>query len=856
LGNHGSFKSIRSQLHFSITHRKNDGVTLMKTLSIDQFIEGLKTGTLGRPALKQQASLSKAVEAILHQVRTDGDSALLKYRERFDGSSGSEIYYVTDVQDSDLEPELKVALDTAYSNITHFHRAQLPTNISIETQTGIRCSQLWRPIEIVGLYIPGGSAPLISTLLMLGIPAQLANCGEIVVCSPAVPTNELKYAAKLCGINRIYAFGGAQAIAAMAYGTETLPKVDKVFGPGNAFVTEAKRQVSLDPQGAAIDMPAGPSEVMVIADEQAHPEVVAADLLSQAEHGNDSQVVLISLAPKQLPKIKQALTQQLQVLNRRDVAKQAISNSFCIIADNKQEVIQAINLYAPEHLILNIKQPETWVDDVQHAGSLFLGPWTPESFGDYASGTNHVLPTYGYAKQYSGLKTTDFMKSLTVQAATITGFKALAPSVVQLAEAEQLDAHANAVRVRLNQLYAECTGRSPFMVDQAVPSKHLPYIRDHLQGFMGYQSAQRSKHNTSIWLSANELTKPLVSNLTYAQTAPVNRYPTAQPEQIKRLYTDYAGVNPEQCLITRGADEGIELLIRTCCEPLQDHIMTLDPTYGMYAISAQLHNIKCTALPLNDKDKSENNSLIVNEALFKQRLPFSRLFFLCNPNNPTGQAFSLTEIEQLLRRLGPNRVLVVDEAYIEFAEVSSAVTLLSQYSNLVILRTLSKAFGLAGIRCGFILSNPDFIQVLSKVIAPYPINNMVEPIVEAAFTKEAIQARRQAIADVKYIRQQLYTELNYMDGIKVPLSQGNFLYLQGQKTSFIWERCQAQGIAIRPFNTADRLNLRVSIGSYTEMQTFCNALSLPINLKSMNNLPTVTDSHYLNLSCRNQEVTP
>jgi histidinol dehydrogenase len=317
---------------------------------------------------------------------------------------------------------------------------------------GVVCEQVTRPINKVGLYIPGGSAPLPSTVLMLGVPSQIAGCKKVVLCSPPPIADEILYVAKLCQIDEIYSVGGAQAIAAMAYGTETVSKVDKIFGPGNAFVTEAKRQVSNDFRGAAIDMPAGPSEVLVIADETADADFIASDLLSQAEHGPDSQVVLVTPSPVIADQVADAVQAQLKLLSRADIAQKALSSSLIIISESVEQAVEISNYYGPEHLIVQTKDPRSLLPNLDNAGSIFLGDWSPESAGDYASGTNHVLPTYGYTRTYSSLGLADFSKRMTVQELSADGLLLLAPTVVTMAEAEGLDAHKRAVTLRVEKL--------------------------------------------------------------------------------------------------------------------------------------------------------------------------------------------------------------------------------------------------------------------------------------------------------------------------------------------------------------------------------------------------------------------
>ena len=399
------------------------------------------------------------MRAIVGAVRRDGDTALRRFTKKFDGVTLRSLR-VTEAEFAAAEMALgradKAALRTAYLNIHTFHAAQRPHDLRIETSPGIVCEKTTRPIGRVGLYVPGGSAPLPSTALMLGVPSQLAGNPGRVLCTPPDKTGRINpwilCAARLCGITEVYKLGGAQAMAAMAYGTQSVPKCDKLFGPGNAFVTEAKLQVSRDAGGAAFDLPAGPSEVLVIADNRANPAFVAADLLSQAEHGPDSQVVLVAFSKKFAGRVTAVIVRQLATLPRASIARCALARSQIFLAASRAEAVEIANRYAPEHLILQVANPRGLLADITTAGSVFLGDLTPESLGDYASGTNHVLPTYGWARACSGLGLSDFQRTMTVQTATPAGLQKLGPVVERLALAEGLAAHQRAVRVRLDKI--------------------------------------------------------------------------------------------------------------------------------------------------------------------------------------------------------------------------------------------------------------------------------------------------------------------------------------------------------------------------------------------------------------------
>jgi len=414
---------------------------------------------LARPTASY-TELEPIVAKVFNEVSERGDAALKEYTAEFDQVALTDLVVEKSAIDqaiTRLAPELKQAIQLAKTNIERFHGAQKTAKIAIETQSGVECWQEKRPIQKVGLYIPGGSAPLFSTILMLAIPAQIAGCAEIVLCSPPNKTgslpDEVLYTAALCGVTQIYTVGGIQAIAAMTFGTETIPAVYKIFGPGNQYVTVAKQWATR--YNVAIDMPAGPSELLVVADQSAHPAYVAADLLSQAEHGPDSQVILVTTSQEILPKVAAEIERQLQELPRREIAAKAMANSKMIAFPTDELAIDFINQYGPEHYIICMENEAQYVDAIQNAGSVFVGNYTPESAGDYASGTNHTLPTNGYAKQYSGVNLDSFLKQMTFQKISKEGIRAIGPAIEAMAAAEGLEAHKNAVTLRLNDLKDE-----------------------------------------------------------------------------------------------------------------------------------------------------------------------------------------------------------------------------------------------------------------------------------------------------------------------------------------------------------------------------------------------------------------
>ena len=402
------------------------------------------------------SSIEPIVDEVFAAVRSNGDAAVRKYSQKFDAYTPDQLMVAAQAlanAKGELSAELVAAIDVAYENIYRFHEAQKTAPVRLDTQEGVSCWQEKKPIEKVGIYIPGGTAPLFSTVLMLAIPAQLAGCRQIVLCTPpnksGVPA-AIRYAAQKCGVTLVAQIGGIQAIAALTYGTERIPKVYKIFGPGNQFVTVAKQMATQ--YQTAIDMPAGPSELLVVADSTAKPAYVAADLLSQAEHGKDSQVILVSTSEQIIPQVQAELDKQLLVLPRKEIAVVALKNSLAVYFDDDQTAIDFINEYGPEHYIACVKNENVFVNGIINAGSVFIGNYTPESAGDYASGTNHTLPTNGYTKQYSGVNLDAFLKAITYQRISAQGIRSLGPHIEAMAAAEGLDAHKNAVSLRLKDL--------------------------------------------------------------------------------------------------------------------------------------------------------------------------------------------------------------------------------------------------------------------------------------------------------------------------------------------------------------------------------------------------------------------
>ncbi|QJC36021.1 histidinol dehydrogenase [Enterobacteriaceae endosymbiont of Donacia cincticornis] len=768
-----------------------------------------KKKILSRPIFFIDQKIKNDVKNILEQVIENGDNALKKYSLLFDKTKINNLQINKEkIFNSKfyINKNIKDAIKNAYNNIYKFHKYQIIKKKIIEIIPGVFCSQIFRPISKIGFYIPGGTSSLFSTVLMLGIPAQIALCPNIILCSPAPISNEILFAANLCNIQNIFQIGGAHAIAAMAYGTKSINKVDKIFGPGNIYVTEAKTQVSNNTtllNNLSIDMPAGPSELMIIADETANYNFIIADLLSQAEHGINSQVLLITFQEKIGKLVKQNLFKQLEKLPRKDIILKSLNKSYIIIVNNLNECIDIINTYAPEHLIIQCKNYKNILSKIINAGAIFLGNWTPESVGDYASGTNHVLPTYGYASTYSCLSISDFQKRISVQKLTKNGLLNISSTVEIMAKTESLLGHKNSITIRKN-----------FINQQKRKIKNINQIvRKNILNLTPYQSARllyKNNINNKILLNANE--SPIIS-LFSTNNKILNRYPEQQPKKLLNVYSKYINLNNENILITRGADEGIDIIMRTFCDPEYDKILFCPPTYDMYRVTANILNIKYLII-FSIKDTWE-----INFKKIKRNLKNIKIIYFCNPNNPTGNILNKNNIIELLKLTKNKIMIVIDEAYIEFCIDQTMISLINKYENLIILRTLSKAFGLAGLRCGFILANQYIINILLKVIAPYPISIPVLDIAIQALNIKNLIIMNNNVKTIINNKKWLIDKLSNCNCIKkIFTSTTNFVLIKFHNSDIVLDILNKNNIIVRNQNHEKTLNncLRITIGTFDE----------------------------------------
>ena len=757
---------------------------------------------------RDYSELNTLVEGVFQEIEKRGDKALIEFARTYDKAeldtlrvSNSEI----DDAAEKLSEDLKEAIKTAAKNIRHFHEAQRTSEVYIETQQGVSCWQKKTPIEKVGIYIPGGTAPLFSTVLMLAIPATIAGCKEIVLCTPQQADRpiapEILYAAKLCGVSSVHPLGGVQAIAALAIGTESVSKVYKIFGPGNQFVTAAKQYAAQ--KWVAIDMPAGPSELLVYGDETSIPSFIAADLLSQAEHGSDSQVVLVATDASLPEKVNKELDMQLQSLSRKGFAKDALENSRTVVFSDSKTAADFINYYAPEHYIIASEHPEMMLDRVKNAGSVFIGNFTPESAGDYASGTNHTLPTNGFARQYNGVNLDSYLKAITFQRISPLGITKIGPAIEEMARAESLTAHERAVTKRLEFLKGKPIQESKFNLEERV--------QPHLRTAEVYSSARdefKDKNKDYTWLDANE--NPF--NTGY------NRYPDPQQTLLKEKLAELWEVDRNQLFIGNGSDEVLELLFQLLTKPSKSNVVAIDPSYGMYQVLAEKYDIHYRRVGLN-----EQFDLNANELLSKVD-PMTAMVFICSPNNPTGNHLDLEQIIQVIERA--NTLVVVDEAYIDFSERPSLVHLLGRYSNLIVVRTLSKAYGLAGLRLGVAVSPSELVNWMNRIKPPYNVNALSQNV-----ALERLQASKDIVGEIELLKEQreeLNKALEQCPWVsKVFPSDSNFILVRVDDAKSRYDALVEKGFVVR--NRSSQFNcentLRISVGTVQENKKLISYLT-------------------------------
>jgi histidinol dehydrogenase len=714
-------------------------------------------------------------QALLLDVQRRGDAALLDLTERYDGvrlQQTSVLRPALQAALDNLDPGLRTALEVAAAHIEAAHRAQLFQEEPVEVVRGVRVWREWRPLHRVGLYVPGGRTVYPSSVLMLAIPAGLAGCQEIVLCSPprrdGAIAPAILAAAQLAGVTEVHAIGGAQAIAAMAYGTESIRRVNKIFGPGNAYVTAAKLMVFGE---VSVDMPAGPSEILILTDGSVPAPWMAADLRAQAEHAPDARAVLVSTDP--------AIAAEVRELVDGDLATQV----QVLTAKEMDDAVAFANDFAPEHLTLACAEPEHWLPRISAAGSVFLGAYAPAAAGDYATGGNHVLPTGGASRSFSALGVDAFGHTLQVQILDRDGLRRLEPVVTAISGAEQLAAHGESVRARRTG-----SGSNP-QLDGPRPRAAIlrmqpyewepPSARIASDAGVPETAVVRFDTNTLPWPGAS---------LDELGALAVNEYPDTSYTELTNAVAAYTGASPDAITVGAGADEILDMLAKAYVGA-GDPVVLSRPTYAMFRIVSEMAGGRVEAVPATN--------LNLDQDRFLRRSRYARLTWLCNPNNPTGELLPVRFIEQVAE--GTPGVVAVDEAYFEFSGVTAA-ELIGRVPNLVLVRTLSKAFGLAGVRVGYALAGPRISAALRRVRPPGSLSVVSEALGVQALSDQ--HAMRERVSITVASRETLSRELSGL-GLQVQPSAGNFLLVRSGDGAAPW--LLRRGLVVRTFPSGSPL---------------------------------------------------
>ena len=748
------------------------------------------------------ANVSSDVARIIAAVRDQGDEQLLELARRFDRVELTALEIPREACAAALRglpANVRSALEHAAAAIRGFHASQLPFDSEIEIRRGVRLGRRAEPLQRVGVYAPGGRAAYPSSVLMGAVPARVAGVQEVVLCSPPGPTGlppaAVLAAAAIAQVDRVFAIGGAGAIAALAYGTSTVPRVDKIVGPGNAYVTEAKRQLT---GVVAIDSPAGPSEILILADDSADARLAALELSAQAEHDPDASAVLVSTSEAQLSQVFVALNELTATAPRGDVVRAALAqNGALLLAADNDELVAFANAYAPEHLLVLTAQPRALLPRLRNAGSIFLGSHSSVAFGDYITGANHVLPTAGLARAYAGLSTADFVRWSTYQEVSAAAARELAGVTALLADTEGLPGHAAAARAHEGATTTDTTApalRAAYAGLELYDPKRAPIeidLSDNTNLFGVAPAAQR-----------------VLSDLP---SRDVTRYPQVFAASLKEAIAAWYGVAPENVTTGCGSDDVIDSALRAFCER-GDRVVYPSPTFSMVREFARMNAL----LPVPIEDGFSNIDRVIDAG--------GRVTYVCNPNNPTGSVVERAAVERLADRA--SGVVLIDEAYADFAEDNFA-RLSLESPRVVSLRTFSKAFGLAGLRIGFALGPAELIHEIEKSRGPYKVN---APAAAAAVA--VLQEDRAWIEDgirqVKANRQRLARELTALGYAPLP-AQSNFLCVpvkEGQSAAHLATSLRTRGVAVRPFPALPGLGdcIRVTVGPWALMQRFLEEL--------------------------------
>jgi len=792
--------------------------------------------------------VERAVAAIIADVRARGDAALRDLARRFDRVEISTLEVPREACEAALaalDGSVRAALEEAAAAIAAFHRAQLPPPLDIEIRPGVRLGRRVEPLRRAGVYAPGGRAAYPSSVLMGVVPAKVAGVDEVVVCSPpgpdGLPHPAVLAACALAGADRVFALGGAGAIAALAYGTGSVPRVDRIVGPGNAYVNEAKRQVA---GSVGIDSPAGPSELLVVADHSADPEIIALELLAQAEHDPDAAVAVVATDEALLDATAAALERMLPEEPRREIVAAALAaNGALLLADSPDDALAFVERYAPEHLLLLVREPRAALGRIRAAGTVFLGPHSSVAFGDYITGANHVLPTGGLARAFSGLSVLDFLRSFTVQEITADAAAVLARPTATLAAAEGLPAHGRAALARGSDGVRSATANAPARLSPEVPppgwegsaegspppspaiQHRFPFRPRAAYADIELYDPERVPVELDLSDNTNLFGAPPAAARALAELrgAGVTRYPPVFADELKALLAQKHGVTPENITTGCGSDDVIDSALRAFCEP-GDTIAYADPTFGMIALFARMNAARPVAVPLAPDFSLDADALIAARA---------RVTYICRPNNPTGTVPDATAVLRVAAEC--HGIVLLDEAYADFMD-EPPPDWLAASDRIVVLRTFSKAYGLAGLRVGYALGPAPLIREIEKSRGPYKVTATANAAALAALTEDEPWVR-DAVRQVRENRARLAGELRAL-GLRVWPSQTNFLLVQapplagaggdGEPNAArrLGAALRERGVAVRVFPGLPHAGdcIRVSIGPWPLMQRFLDAL--------------------------------
>jgi histidinol dehydrogenase len=788
----------------------------VRGMTVEQRTRLFDRGRAADPAVE------RAVRRILADVRVRGDTALRDLALRFDGAALDALEVPRTEWDRALralDPAVRSGLESAAENIAVFHRAQLPVPLEIEPRPGVRLGRRADPLRRVGVYAPGGRAAYPSSVLMGVVPARVAGVAEVIVCSPpgpaGLPPDAVLAAAAIGGADRLFAAGGAGAVAALAYGTETVPPVDRIVGPGNAYVMEAKQQVT---GVVAIDVPAGPSEVLIIADASADATLLAAELVAQAEHDPDAAAVLVTTAAAQCDRVAAAVERLLEDQPRGDIIRAALAaRGALLVAADLAEAAAFSERYAPEHLVVMTAEPRALLPSLRAAGTIFLGAPSSVAFGDYITGANHVLPTAGMARACAGLSTLDFLRWTTYQELTPAAAAAYAGPTAVLAEAEGLPAHALAARLRQSApeglpphaLAARLRQAAP---EGVRPAESPPALRSAYASLPLYDPGRTP---CAIDLSDNtNLFGPPPSVRAMLQDVAdgrITRYPSVYASELKQRLAEVLGVEPANIVTGCGSDDVIDSAVRAFCEP-GDRIAHPDPTFGMVPAFARMNAAIPVPVALQRDLELDAAALLAARA---------RITYICRPNNPTGTAFERSAVERICQDAAG--VVLIDEAYADFAHDDFVSTAVDSVRT-VVLRTMSKAFGLAGLRIGFAVGPTRLIAEIEKSRGPYKVSGVAEAAALSVLSADLDWVRAR-VREVCSNRARL-AEALAARGARPLESGANFLLVPVPGSAAEWHvRLRARGVAVRPFPALPRLGecIRVTIGPWRMMERFVDA---------------------------------